>query len=323
MTVTGDLEQIRAKVRRLTARPSANQITDAELNDYINDFYIYDLPQVLKQWDLKSSLSPIEATTTGGDRILTEGRWLYTVDSNQYISLEPPFYVGGYEIEYFQDVRSFFNYFPTRTSSQTLATATGIAGPYSGTVTGTPILFNSVFITAQDGTGNTLVVESDEAGNLIGDVVAGGTIDLITGAVANLTFTALIPVGNIINSQAVSYVEARPQAVLYQDDTLTFYPVPDTAYEISCVVYSNPAELTGVAEPEIRQWWNLIAMGAAIKIFTDNLDVESIAKIQPLYDQQKRLVLRKTLKQLSTQRVGTIFDGYNYGDYGQGGYRGW
>jgi len=319
MAVTGTLEQIRNKVRLITGRPSPNQLSNADLDNYINDFYVYDMGAHLKMWNLKNSLSPIVANA-GGERVLTEGEWLYQVDSNVYTSLEPPFYVAGYEISFFQDIRSFMNYFPSYSVSQTLATGTGIAGPYTGTITTTPVLFRSVFISAMDAAGNTLVAECNAAGTITGDVVAGGTINLVTGAVAGLTFTAAIPAGNLITVQSLTFESARPQAVLYLNQALVFYPVPDTAYEIACTVYYNPDELGAGDQPEIRQWWNLIALGASIKIFTDNLDVESIAKIQPLFDQAKRLAERRTLKQLSTQRASTIYDyGTNY-PYGYSGY---
>jgi len=307
MPVTGTLEQIREKVRKITGRPSTNQMSNDELDNYINDFYVYDLSTHIKSWNLNTSVSPIVATTPSGDRILTEGRWSYIVDSNKYISIEPPFYVGGYEINYFQDERSFFQYFPTYFVSQTLATGTGVVGPYTGTISNTPILQDSVFITAQDAAGNTLVAGANAAGVLTGDVIAGGTINFTTGAVAGLTWTAAIPVGNLITAQTLRFVSARPQAVLYLNQVLAFYPVPDKAYELYCTVFYNPDELGAGDQPEIRQWWNLIALGASMKIFIDNLDIDSYSKIRPIFDETKRLTERRTLKQLSTQRVSTIY----------------
>jgi len=307
MAVTGSLEQIRAKVRKITGRPSANQLSTDELDNYINDFYVYDLPQYLKLWDLKDQLSPIVATTASGARVLTEGTYIYTVDSNKYLNIEPPFYVGGYEIQYFQDVRSFNNYFNNRANVQTLTTGTGVTGPYAGTITTTPVIANTVFISVQDGAGNTLTAGVDSTGTITGDVTAGA-VDLTTGAVTNLTWTAIIPIGNDITVQSLSLVQARPQAVLYLDNTLTFYPIPDVSYEIACTAYYNPDDLVAGNEPEIRQWWNLIAFGASMKIFQDNLDLDSYQKVRLFFDEAKRLVLRKTLKQLSTQRVATIYD---------------
>jgi len=307
MAVTGTLEQIRAKVRKITCRPSINQLSDEDLDNYINDFYVYDFPQYLKLWDLTNNLSPLMTTTTGGDRILTAGRWIYPIDWNKYTNIAPPFYVAGFQIPYFQDVASFLNYFPIQQVSQDLATGSGIAGPYAGTITNIPTLYDSVFITAVDATGNTVVASVDSDGNITGDVLAGGTVNLTTGAVAGLTFNAVIPAGNIINVQSITYEEGMPTAVLYYNKALVFYPVPDKAYEVYCTVNYSPDELGVGDQVETRQWWNLIALGAARKIFIDNLDMESLANLQPIFDEQKRLVERKTLQQLSTQRIDTIY----------------
>ena len=40
MAVTGTLEQIRAKVRKVTGMLSPNQLSNDDLDDYINDFYL-------------------------------------------------------------------------------------------------------------------------------------------------------------------------------------------------------------------------------------------------------------------------------------------
>ena len=51
--VSANLNTIRLKVRRLTARPSPNQISDQEIDDYINTFYVYDFPEHLRMLNLK------------------------------------------------------------------------------------------------------------------------------------------------------------------------------------------------------------------------------------------------------------------------------
>jgi len=46
-TPSSTLETIKIKVRRLTRSPSEAQLSDADLNQYINTFLIYDLPEHL------------------------------------------------------------------------------------------------------------------------------------------------------------------------------------------------------------------------------------------------------------------------------------
>jgi len=239
MTVTGTLEQIRAKVRKVTGMLSTNQLTNAELDDYINDFYLYDFPAHLKTWNLTTNLP----TIWGPDEALIPNQAIYAFDWNAYTNISPPCYVGGYEIQYFQNQEAFFNIFPTRTRRDQLSTGTGIVGPYAGTISQTPILRSGIFISAMDNAGNSLHCEGNAAGVLSGDVAAGGTIDYQTGIVAGLTWTGIIAIGEPILAQSMTYASGRPTAVLFYDGVLLFYPVPDIAYEFSCKVNQVPDEL--------------------------------------------------------------------------------
>jgi len=309
MAVTGTLEQIRAKVRKVTGMLSPNQLSNDDLDDYINDFYLYDFPAHVKTWNLTTALPPI----WGPNENLAPGIPFYVFDWNAYTNISPPFYVGGYEIQYFQDQESFFNIFPTRTFRTRLATGDGTPGPYVGTISQTPILTQGIFVSTIDAAGNSLVTSANGAGQFDGTGVvaptpAGGTVNYITGAVAGLTFTANIAVGEPIWSQTMTYTSGRPQAVLFIDGALFFYPVPDIAYEFSCKVYQVPDTLEAGDQPIIRDWWNLIAYGAALKIFADNMDMESYSKIDPLFNKQLRLVERRTLCQIKNQRVATIYN---------------
>jgi len=304
MAVTGTLEQIRAKVRKVTGMLSPNQLSNDDLDDYINDFYLYDFPAHLKNWDMKNSISPI----WGPDDALIPGQAFYVVDSNAYTNLSPPFYVGGYEVQFFQNETEFFNVFPNRMRTIQLSTGTGIAGPYAGTVTNTPILQQGIFISTVDNAGNSLHCDANNAGILSGDVLAGGTINYQTGVVAGLTWTGVIAVGEPIWTQSITYSSGRPNAVFYMNQALVFYPVPDIAYNVYCTVNQVPTALGIGDQPIIRDWWNLIAYGAALKIFADNMDMESYSKIDPLFNKQLRLVERRTLCQIKNQRVATIYN---------------
>lgn len=302
------LADIRLKVRRVTKSPSANQITNAEIDDYVNDFYQNDFPAHLKTWNLKTVLSPLGLA--GADDALIPDRAIYAFDWTAFTNLEAPFYVGGYEIQLFQNPEAFFNFFPTRPSRQQLSTGTGVGGPYAGTITQIPILEQSVFISAVNNAGASLHCTANNAGVLTGDVLAGGTINYQTGAVAGLTWNAgNIALGEPIWVQSVTYASGRPEAVLFYDGALLFYPVPDIAYEVACTVYQTPTALAAAGDaPLVLDWWNLLAYGASLKIFGDKLDMESYQKTRVLFDEQKRLVERRTLKQISINRTATIYE---------------
>jgi hypothetical protein len=296
------------KVRRITGRPSATQITDEEIRGYINSFLVYDLPLHTRLFYNRQTYS-FQLTPNVG---------IYPIEAfkNDYVNFEPPAYVDGYEIQYLQDSQSFFQVYSRLKYSITLTVGTGIAGPYAGTYNFTPIEPSTAIISTLDAAGNSLVARDNGTGSFTGNVLAGATINYATGAIANLTFTAVVPVGQIIYMSANDYITGRPYSVLYFNNNFYFWPYPDRAYTFSIVAWKNPEEYAfggATANPELTQWVDVIALGASIKIFTDNLDIESISKIQPLFDQAKRLAERRTLKQLSNQRISTIYDdGFSY-----------
>lgn len=55
--MTATLNDIRLKVRRITKAPSSNQITDAQIDGYVNNFYLYDFPEHLRQFSLRETVN--------------------------------------------------------------------------------------------------------------------------------------------------------------------------------------------------------------------------------------------------------------------------
>ena len=300
MAVTGALDQIRLKIRRITGRPSSSQITNDEIDDYVNSFYAYDLPEHLRFLNLKEDY----AIT------LEPGVDKYDFDLNSYVSIQPPAYVAGYQIQFFQDKQTFYEFYTQLQMPQILATGDGTTGPYSGSISATPIIPESVFISTVDSSGAALSCTDDGSGVLTGD--ATGTIDYETGAVAALAWSNTITASEDINVQSVQYAAARPTGVLLYENEFTFRPIPDKGYQFTITAHANPTVLINASdEPLIREWWELIAMGAALKIFADNMDMESYSKLDVLFDKHLRLAERRTLKQLSTQRANTIYSQYD------------
>jgi hypothetical protein len=299
MTANVDLSAIRAKVRRVTGRPSQNQLSDTDLDDYINTFYLYDLPEHLRLLNLKQTFSFITEQNVD----------IYNFTPNTNISVEPPVYVGGYEVFFSQSREEYFSLYPEIQRNDVLSAGDGTAGPYTGTITATPVKRNRVIVSAVDTGGNALsATDEAAAGVLAGDVAAGATVNYTTGAIAGLTWTGNIAATENIQVQYVNYQAARPQAVLFFEDTFQLTPVPDQAYRVEMNTYVTPTALAAsTSEPQLREWWQLIAMGAALKIFGDNLDIESYQKALPFFDEQKRLVERRTIKQLTPNRVATIY----------------
>jgi len=156
-----------------------------------------------------------------------------------------------------------------------------------------------------------------------------GTVNYLTGAVAiNATgFSSPIPTGNQINAQYIPYVPSRPQSAIFFQDQIMLYPIPDQAYTVSFEVYKYPASFTvaadgtfnGTLQPQLNEWWQLLAYGAADKIFADNADFENMAKFRPLLDEQMNLVLRRTIVQQTSERTASIYtEQQGFGQFGFG-----
>lgn len=305
-----DFDYISDKIRKVTGRPSTNQITDAEIIDYINSFLVYDLPLHTRLFYLKQTYS----------FQLTPNVSIYSIATikNTYSNFEPPAYIDGFQMQYMQDEQAFYQMYPRLKYSTTFATGTGIAGPYAGTYTYTPIQYGTVVISGYTAAGTTVLATDVQAtattGTFVdetGAAIAGSAINYSTGVITGITFTAAIPLGNTIYIAANNYVTGRPFSVLYFNNEFRFWPFPDRAYTFQIAAWPNPTATTaggGALFPELNEWADVIAFGASLKIFADNLDMESYGKVQILFDESKRLAERRTLKQLSTQRVSTIYD---------------
>lgn len=214
----------------------------------------------------------------------------------------------------------------------------------------TTSIYSAVYFTAIDSTGQTVVV-ADSGQFLTGNVNYGllmrpgnapygnialnggystalNTINYATG-VANVTFTAddgspiNIPSGTPIQSQSYFYNQGLPRAVLFYNNTLTIRPPPDVSYLVELAAYLTPAAFlnSGNAIP-FGYMAEYIARGAARKILADTGDTEQFAFYEPLFKEQETLVWKRSQRQVTANRTGTIFSELSFqtgaGNIGQG-----
>jgi len=311
------LAQIRTKVRRLTGRPSPQQITNTQIDEYINTFYQYDMPETLRLFTQETTFEFM--TEANVDQYDMNTMQVWTGVSNQpavdvYINVKPPGYVSGYQTFWSQDREQFKRTYPSLSEIVTSVTGDGTTGPYTTTLANTPVLQYQVTVGAIDDTDAALncvdvpTNRTDGTWKIVNtNTVVTGTIDYTTG-VLSVTFPNAIPTGNQVTFTAVPYQPSRPQALLYFANVFTLRPVPDASYLVRVNAYRRPTSMVDSTDyPELKQWWQYLAFGAASKIFEDSQDPEGLATIMPGLKQQERLVLRRTIVERTSQRSSTIY----------------
>jgi hypothetical protein len=349
------LQAIQTKVRRLTRSPSQAQLTDADLQNYINTFVVFDFPEHLRMFNLRTTFTfvcnsfqdiyPTDVLSFAG----ATGNPLYDFQ-NKYLTVHPPFYIAGFQAFFTQNRESFYSIYPFITSIQSInTTGDGVTTTFTGVIpsqaNGAMYLQNNVLFSSVDSNGNGLALQDKPITNTsTGNTTVNGnlyvpgsvpttpvtvitptnTINYTTGAYT-ITFPVAPGPGVTINAQVVSTLVSLPQAVCFYDNQFILRPVPDQPYMINFEAFVSPTYLMATnSQPGLNEWWQYIALGAAKKIFEDRLDMDSVQLIMPEYKKQETLCLRRTLVQYSNERVSTIYEqqtnpGHSYGAWGWGG----
>lgn len=337
------LTQIQNKVRRLTRSLDVNVLPDATLNEYINTFILYDFPEHLRLFNLHTTLTfytqPYIDTYSTVDVPTTDPLYNF---KNRYISVNPPIYIAGFEAMFSQSREQFFGVYPMLSSIMTNnngdGTTTQFAGninlPATGNQSGLPynnsasavIIRNNVIFDSIDANGNGLIMTDFPINAMIGNLRVPNqspTSTTIQDPVNYINYTTgqfvvtfknssgviTAPAsGQPVNSQTIPTQLARPQALLFYDTQFTVRPVPDQSYAVNMEVYQRPTELlAGSQVPELSEWWQFIAYGAAIKVLQDRMDTETVNQIYPEFEKQMALINRRTIVQNTNQRVSTIY----------------
>jgi hypothetical protein len=288
----------------------------------------------------------------------------YPFDFLHWETVEAPAFSNKSPMALYQDKANFYTFNWYAQQNQTFAIGDGTAGAYGFTTQNYPILasinnnpitdtqlsntqifpagypptfrepnisrIQNILISANTAT-SSLHVTDDGAGNLIGDCLAGGTVDYQTGNIANLTFTQIVPQGNNINIQYLQAVQGQPYVMLFFQDQFVVRPVPDQAYTIEVTAYRRPSQaLLGTTSatspnlsgrPEQYDWWELIAFGVAKKLYQDRLDDMGVMQMQKYYDEKLSDCNTRSYAQLGSRKMQTLYRdetssqiGYNFGN---------
>ena len=361
------LQDIQIKVRRLTRSPSSAQLSDDDLNNYINTFVVYDFPEHLRMFNLRTTFTFIcnafqdEYNTDTVSFAGATTNQLYNFQ-NIYLSVHDPVYIAGYQSFYSQSREQYFGIYPKVNNIASIGlTGNGITQSFTGVINyqqainnipqnsnqpavllKNQVLFDSVDV---NGLGIALIdvplVDTTTGfqtieGNLYPpnalptsvpttvDLDPANTINYLTGQYT-ITFNTPPAAGQLINSQVVPQICSLPQALMFYDQKFVLRPVPDQPYRVQFEAYVRPTALLQENQsPELEEWWQYIAYGAAIKVLQDRMDLDTVNLLMPEFNKQQRLCLRRTIVQYTNERVATIYTeqtsfGPGSGAWGWGG----
>ena len=331
------LQDIRTKVRRVTARYRQDQLTDAQIDNYINTFYLYELPENFRTLNL---FVPFVFYTTPNVACYDFPYQPGFTDPNGnpspgYLNIKTPIFCQGYQLRYFQDKSMFYAVWPKRTQVYQIGVGDGTTGPYAGIMPFTPMIRadqdifgkvteSNVIISAQQSGYVFLATDSpnqtisgvtgtpyspSDTGSLIssGQTLPNSFVNYVTGEYQFETSNP-IPSGVPINVQAIPYMPSRPVDVLFFNQQLTFRPIPTDVFQVEIQAMVTPTQLlTSIDKPLLDEWWQYLALGASKLVYTDFPDPEGLQYCLALLQEQMQLVQRRTLVQLSTQRAQTLF----------------
>lgn len=338
------LQTIRNKMRKITARDES-QLSDSECDEYINAYYQFGLPedlQILKlediytfttqpnidlyYFDWSNYLWVAQPVRVGGypTAFFTQPEQFYAIRP-RYTYVQQIATGDGTNGPYTGTISStpFHRSYNTRNSNSsdpTLSTfpqtnpigvqqevliSAQVSDTYSLNCTDTPVILS--------GSGTT--TRYDVTGTFVGDVAVqqSGSINYFDGSV-EITFSDNVPSGQPIYASVYVYAASRPRYVLFFQNQILVSPVPDNAYIVEMKTYRKPTELIqNSSVPELQEIWELLAVGASMKVFEDNFDMDSKAQLQDTLELYQSRARARGLIQMTRTRVPTI---YSMGTYG-------
>lgn len=280
--VTWNLAHIKTKVRALAGMPEEDQLSDAQLLDHINTYYVYTMPFELKE---QVNLQPYTFNTLPNQATYSLPATLQTD--------QPMAYANGYPLVFYQDRDIFFQDWPQQYTQDQVGSGNAVQTAFPGTTQAFPVISGTFLITD----GSQVLSDPTGSGILTGN--GTGTINYVTG-VYTATFTAAPAASVVVYNNYQAYQPARPQGVLLYNSQFTFRPIPDQVYAITLQGFITQVGLTGAADlPLQTEWGQLIAYGAALEIFSDLGDTVGYNNLYPVFKRFENVALGRYVEQFS------------------------
>lgn len=295
---TWTLADIRQKVRQVTGRLSSNELTNTQIDRYINQYYQYTFPAEVK----------LERQHTFYEFLTTVNQPTYIFDNITFTNVEPPPTLNNLSLFYYQDPGRFNEENPYQITQLTPWTGDGVTIIFTTTISGFPILPDSVVITDNvEVFEDTNTVWTFENVSVNGSLGGLAVINYSTGVIT-VTFNTAPENGQLIYLSYIVFAAGRPNAVLLYDNEFTFFPPPDTAYRFRMKAYKIVDPLINATDtPVLIQWGPALAYGASRDIFSDFGELDSYAETTALYREQIEYVMNKTEQNLMNIRAAPFF----------------
>lgn len=366
---TWDLNRLRYSIRKITGKYDTNQLPDssvgensisnpAGIDDYINDFYLYDMPEHFRTLKLRDFFTFTTIPNCG----------TYSVPENVY-EVYDPIYIDNYQFKWYQYPAEFYQVWPELNFIDQFSIVSGTTQTF--TLSQTTVQQGTVvigLIPNIDGSPSPILetfTDSDtpipldiprqqyfvNPGTLISNQYTGvlpapapgvtpgtGKVDYLTGAVT-LVYINAPAAGTTISAHYHPYVASRSRDILFWQQQLFLRPIPNDTYFVKMMAYMMPTTVMNAATnstirpslnvvgnndvdvqgfngasgslstdlPQFNEWWQLISYGAALKIFVEDGEWGEYERYKMLFEEQKMLAQRKTLRQLAHQRIPTVY----------------
>ncbi len=232
------LSEIRSKVRQVTGRFSSQELSNEDLDEYINKYFQFTFPAELK----------LERFHTFYEFLTEANTQKYTLPTG-FVNFEPPATIDRLSVLWYQDPSNFYENNPENIARQNIGTGDDVTTGFNGTAGNFPILPATTVVTD-----NNEIFEDTNTDfnvtqpvNMTGSLGGSGSINYETGEVI-VGFNSAPETGQLIIFSYIQFQAGRPTAVLLYDNQWTFFPVPDTSYRFRTKAYANTLVTTVAGE---------------------------------------------------------------------------